>query len=84
MKKHPLPKNTRFWLRSLKRKLLCIISWGVYFDTLVCVQEIALEDLEYYAVYDPNLVAVVLSIVMFKPIEYLFELIILTLVNRGR
>lgn len=84
MKKRPLTNNARFWSRSLQRKLPSIISWGAYLDTLVCVQEIALEDLEFYAVYDPNLVGVVLSMIMFKPIEYLFELTIVTISNRSR
>lgn len=77
-----LLKNFRVWLRLMRWKLKSAISWGSYIDTLVCVHEIALEDFESYAVYDPNLFSVAIAILTFKPIEYIFEIVICSFVLR--
>jgi hypothetical protein len=84
MKKPLLSKTAYLQGRSLKRILQSATSWGAYLDTLVCVQKIAIEDLEVYAIYEPNFLGVVLSIIMFKPVEYCLELIILTIANRWK
>jgi hypothetical protein len=42
---------------------------------VVSVQEIACEELEYYGIYDPNIISVAVSIIFFKLIEYGGEII---------
>jgi hypothetical protein len=75
MKNNFSPKIARILLRLMKRKVRAAVSWDSYIKAMIGVNEIALEELELYAVYDPNILNVAIAIAIFKPIEYLLEIV---------
>lgn len=44
------------------------------FDTFVYCQSILAEEVEYYAMYDPDIINVAFYLIVFKAIEYLGKL----------
>ncbi|OKH26205.1 hypothetical protein NIES593_03800 [Hydrococcus rivularis NIES-593] len=82
MKSNLLSKTSRIWLRLTKWKLRWAIAPNSYISTLMILHEIALEDLEFYAIYDPNIFSVAVTILMFKPIEYLLEVAVCLFTSR--
>lgn len=57
------------WTPSLWRKIALGIT-PVWINGLIALHEIAIEDFEYYAVYESGFLDLAVSFAMFKPLEW--------------
>lgn len=60
-------------LRLAQQQIYAALPITACLNLVICLQEIAVEDFEYYAAYESNLFDLGVSFLTFKPIEYLCE-----------
>lgn len=62
-------------LRLGRQTVGAVTATHVWINAVICLQSIAVEDFEYYAIYESNLLDLGFSFLTFKPIEYLCEVV---------
>ncbi len=69
------------WLRA---QLSSVTSIGLWLAAIAALQEMLVEDFEFYAIYESSYSDLALSFLTFKPIEYLCEVVALFAILQGR
>ncbi len=75
------PWYSQPWTPSLWTKIAVGIA-PVWINGVITLHEIALEDFEYYAVYESGFLDLAVSFAMFKPVEWFIVLGVSVLVAK--
>ncbi len=69
-------------MQATQQKMRSAASKSDWVKVALCLQAIAIEEFEYYAIYESNLFDLGISFITLKPIEYLCELLFETAMLR--
>ncbi|MGJ3248464.1 MAG: hypothetical protein ACFE0I_20575 [Elainellaceae cyanobacterium] len=71
-------------IQHIRRTVCSATSTPSWINAIICLQSIAVEDFEYYAIYESNYFDVLISFMIFKPIEMFCEVAAEAVSAQGR